>query len=76
MFMSGLPVWNATSSANKSENQCFSKRGKSFINNRNRVGPKLEPCGTPDRLVEKADSPVHIYKKVSKHVYAELVRHF
>ena len=50
-------MWNVASSANKSGKQYFSRRGKSLINNRNRVGPKIEPCGTPDLIVEKVDSP-------------------
>ena len=27
--------------------------GKSLINNKNKIGPKIEHCGTPDRISEK-----------------------
>ena len=37
---------NVVSSANKSENK-FVQRGKSLIYIRNRIGPKMDPCGTP-----------------------------
>ena len=30
----------------------FNNRGKSFINNKNNAGPNIDPCGTPDRIVE------------------------
>ena len=33
------------------------KRGRSLINNKNRVGPRIEPCGTPDSMYVKAERP-------------------
>ena len=33
------------------------KRGISLINNKNRVGPRMEPCGTPDFMYANAESP-------------------
>ena len=32
------------------------KRARSLINDKNRVGPRIEPCGTPD-LYENSERP-------------------
>ena len=56
-LISGLLVWIVKSSANKSEKQYFSMRGKSFINKRNKVVPRIEACGTPDLIVENDENP-------------------
>ena len=50
--ISVLLVCTVASSANKSQKQCFKKRGKSFTNRRNNVGPNIDPCGTPDCIFE------------------------
>ena len=41
----------------RSEKQYFRVRGRSLINNKNKIGPKIEACGTPVQVVEKEDSP-------------------
>ena len=46
--LSVLLVCTVASPANKSQYQCFKKRGKSFTNRRNSFGPNIDPCGTPD----------------------------
>ena len=56
-LISGLFVWIVKSSANKSEKQYFRMRGRSFINKRNKVVPRIEPCGTPDLIVENDENP-------------------
>ena len=33
------------------------KRGRSLINNKSRVGPRIEPCGTPDFIYVNAEGP-------------------
>ena len=33
------------------------KRGRSLINNKNRVCPSLEPCGAPDFMYVNAERP-------------------
>ena len=33
------------------------KRGRSLINNKNTVGPRIESCGTPDFIYENAERP-------------------
>ena len=33
------------------------KRGRSLINNKNRFGPRMEPCGTPDFMYANAERP-------------------
>ena len=33
------------------------KRGRSLVNTKNRVGPKIEPCGTPDFTYMNAARP-------------------
>ena len=33
------------------------KRGRSLINNKNRVGPIIEPCETPDFIYVNAEKP-------------------
>ena len=50
--ISVLLVCTVASSANKSQKQCFKKRGKSITNRRNSVGPNIDPCGTPDCIFE------------------------
>ena len=43
-----LFVYKVVSSAKKSVWQWFMKSGKSFINKRNKVGPRIEPWRTPE----------------------------
>ena len=45
------------SSAKKSAEQCLIDRGKSLIKIKNNVGPRIEPCGTPESVCENSDSP-------------------
>ena len=33
------------------------KRGRSLINNKNKVGPRIETCGTPDSIYVNAERP-------------------
>ena len=33
------------------------KRGRSLINNTNKVGPRIEHCGTPDSIYVNAERP-------------------
>ena len=33
------------------------KRGRSLINNKNRVGPRIDPCGTLDFIYVNAERP-------------------
>ena len=33
----------------------FEKLGKSFMYNKNKIGPRIEPCGTPTDIVLKLD---------------------
>ena len=42
------------SSANKSVSDCICK-GRSLINNKNKSGPKIEPCGTPSVIKRVGD---------------------
>ena len=46
--------WTMVSSANIDIS--WIPMGKSFINSKNRRGPKIDPCGTPDLTDEKFDS--------------------
>ena len=68
-LISELLVWNVASSAKKSEKQYFSKRGTSLMNNRNKVGLSIEPCGTPDRMVANADIPEWLQMRTSLNHY-------
>ena len=52
-----LCVWKVASTAKKSAKQWIRNKGKSFINNKNRVGPKIDPGGTPERTFENFVNP-------------------
>ena len=58
VFVSGLLVCTVVSSANKSQYQCFKKRGKSLTKRRNRVDRRIDPWGTLDLILEKDDVPL------------------
>ena len=34
------------------------ENGRSFMNNKNNVGPNIEPWGTPDNVWQKSDNPI------------------
>ena len=53
-----LCVWNVASSAKKSAIQWLRNRGKSFMNDKNSVGPKIDPCGTLEITWQNSVSPV------------------
>ena len=43
-----FPVTNKfESSANSSENKTFDTFDRSLIYNKNKIGPRIKPCGTP-----------------------------
>ena len=53
-----LLVCTVASSANKYQKQCFKKSGNSFTIRRNNVGPNIDPCGTPDCILELVAIPL------------------
>ena len=54
-------AWIVLSSAYNSARQRFRWRETSFINNKNSVGPGIEPWGTPDSSSKTSDIPSSLF---------------
>ena len=54
-------AWIALSSTYKSARQWFRERGSSLKNNKNNVGPRIEPWCMPDNSYKNSDIPSSLF---------------
>ena len=48
-------ICNVVSSAKSKVNRRFEQLGRSLIRIRNKIGPKIDPCGTPQVILRSDD---------------------